>query len=124
MKLASRKRLHRAGLIVGLAGATELTLFIFATSEGRFSWFAAPTVVILVLPFLISVAIAWKWSLIGGILLIIGGLFWPVWRLTTMPPTSQPMPLATLALVILPVSLLPLASGILFLLSWRAKEAK
>ena len=119
-----QKKLYRAGLIVGLAGAIELTLFIFATSEGRFSWYSVPTVILFVLPLLAIMVIAWKWPLIGGILLIIGGLFWPVWRLTTMPPTSQPMPLATLALVILPVSLLPLASGILFLLSWRAKEAK
>ena len=122
MKLASQKRLHRAGLIVGLAGATELTLFIFATSEGRFSWFAAPTVVILVLPFLVSVAIAWKWSLIGGILLIIGSLFWPVWLLIRMPPMTTPMPLPTLALGILPVSLPLLATGILFLLSWEGRR--
>ena len=122
MKLASRKWLRRAGLIVGLAGATELTLFILATSEGRFSWFAAPTVVILVLPFLVSVAIAWKWPLIGGILLIIGGLFWPVWRLISMPPMSTPMPLPILALVILPVSLPLLATGILFLLSWEGRR--
>jgi len=114
-----RKRLYWAGLIVGLAGAVLLTLFIFATSEGRFSWYSVPTVIIFVLPFLAMVAVAWKWPLIGGILLIAVGLFWPVWRLTTIPPTSQPMPLATLALVILPVSLLPLASGILFLLSRR-----
>jgi len=59
-----QKWLRRAGLIVGLAGAIELTLFIFATSEGRFSWYSVP-------------------------------------------------------IVILPVSLLPLASGILFLLSRR-----
>ncbi len=124
MRSKVRKPLYRAGLIVGLAGAIELTLFVFATSEGRFSWYSVPTVILFVLPLLAITVIAWKWPLIGGILLIIGGLFWPVLRLTTMPPTSQPMPLATLALVILPVSLLPLASGILFLLSWRAKEAK
>ncbi len=92
-----RKPLYRAGLIVGLAGAIVLTLFIFAISEGRFSWYSVPIVILFVLPLLAIMVIAWKW---------------------------QPMPLATLALVILPVSLLPLASGILFLLSWRAKEAK
>ena len=124
MRSKVRKPLYRAGLIVGLAGAIVLTLFIFTTNEGRFSWYSVPTVILFVLPLLAIMVIAWKWPLIGGILLIIGGLFWPVWRLTTMPPTSQPMPLATLAIVILPVSLLPLASGILFLLSWRAKEAK
>lgn len=119
-----RKPLYRAGLIVGLAGAIALTLFIFAISEGRFSWYSVPIVILFVLPLLAIMVIAWKWPVTGGILLIAASLFWPVWRLTTMPPTSQPMPLATLALVILPVSLLPLASGILFLLSCRAKEAK
>ena len=122
MKLASRKWLRRAGLIVGLAGAVWLTLFIFAVSEGRFSWYSVPTVIVFVLPFLAIIAIAWKWSLIGGILLIAGGLFWPVWRLTTMPPTTQPMPLPTLALVLLPVSLPLLASGILFLLSREGRR--
>ncbi|RLC61268.1 MAG: hypothetical protein DRI01_08795 [Chloroflexi bacterium] len=122
MKLASRKWLRRTGLIVGLAGAVWLTLFIFAVSEGRFSWYSVPTVIVFVLPFLAIIAIAWKWSLIGGILLIAGGLFWPVWRLTTMPPTTQPMPLPTLALVLLPVSLPLLASGILFLLSREGRR--
>lgn len=119
-----RKKLYRAGLIVGLVGVVLITLFALAVSESPFSMYAVPMALILSLPFLAMVGVAWKWPLIGGILLIIGGLFWPVLRLTTMPPTSQPMPLATLALVILPVSLLPLASGILFLLSRRAKEAK
>jgi len=122
VKLASRKWLRRTGLIVGLAGAVWLTLFIFAVSEGRFSWYSVPTVIVFVLPFLAIIAIAWKWSLIGGILLIAGGLFWPVWRLTTMPPTTQPMPLPTLALVLLPVSLPLLASGILFLLSREGRR--
>jgi len=66
VKLASRKWLRRAGLIVGLAGAVWLTLFIFAVSEGRFSWYSVPTVIVFVLPFLAIIAIAWKWSLIGG----------------------------------------------------------
>ena len=35
MKLANRKLLRRAGLIVGLAGAGGLTLFILATNEGQ-----------------------------------------------------------------------------------------
>jgi len=122
VKLASRKWLRRTGLIVGLAGAVWLTLFIFAVSEGRFSWYSVPTVIVFVLPFLAIIAIAWKWSLIGGILLIAGGLFWPVWRLTTMPPTTQPMPLPTLALVLLSVSLPLLASGILFLLSREGRR--
>ena len=117
-----RKRLYRAGLFVGLAGAIELTLFIFAISEGRFSWYSVPTVIVVVLPFLAMVAVAWKWPLIGGILLIAAGLFWPVWRLITLPPTTQPMPLPTLALVLLPVSLPLLATGILFLLSRKGRK--
>lgn len=119
-----QKKLYQAGLIVGLAGVVLITLFALAVSEAPFSMYAVPMALIFSLPFLAMVGVAWKWPVTGSILLIAAGLFWPVWRLTTMPPTSQPMPLATLALVILPVSLLPLASGILFLLSWRAKEAK
>ena len=119
MRLKVRKPLYRAGLIVGLAGAIELTLFFFATSEGGFSWYSVPTVIVFVFPFLAMIAVAWKWSLVGGILLIAGGLLWPVWCLTIIPPTTQPIPLPTLALAILPVSLPLLATGILFLLSRR-----
>jgi len=124
VRLEVRKRLYRAGFIVGLAGVVSIALFALAVSESPFSMYAVPMTLIFSLPFLAMVGVAWKWPVTGGILLIAASLFWPVWRLTTMPPTSQPMPLATLALVILPVSLLPLASGILFLLSWRAKETK
>jgi hypothetical protein len=117
--------LRRAGLIVGLAGVIWLTLFIFAISAGegillfwRFSWHSLPAVTVFVLPLLALIAIAWKWPVVGGILLIAGGLFWPVWRFIISPyPPITPLSLSFVAYAILPVSLLPFVSGILFLLS-------
>ena len=117
-----RKWLRRAGLIVGLVGAGGLTLFILATTETLFTWYAVPTVLVLGLPFLAMVAVAWKWPLIGGILLIATGLFWTVWRAVTIPPTPYPFLLPLLVWGILPVSLPLLASGILFLLSWEGRR--
>jgi len=117
-----RKGLYRAGLIVGLVGAVWLTLFALATSEAPFSWYAVPMAVVLVVPFLVGVAIAWKWPLIGGILLIAASLFWAVWRYTTVPPMPLADSLYMIAIGILPVSLPLLASGILFLLSGRGVQ--
>jgi hypothetical protein len=75
---------------------------------------------------LIMIAIAWRWSFEGGILLIFAGLLWGtiwlVWHLTTLPANAIPMPLSISALVILPVSLPLLATGILFLLSFFSQR--
>ena len=114
-----RKRLYRAGLIVGLAGAVWLTLFALAAAESPFSRYAVPTALVLGLPFLAMVAVAWKWPVIGGILLIAAGLFWAIGRPTTLPPMPLPDVLYGIAIGVLPVSLPLLASGILFLLSGR-----
>ncbi len=123
MKLASRKLLHRAGLIVGLVGAGGLTLFLLAASEGPFSRYAVPTALVLGLPFLAMVAAAWKWPVTGGILLIAAGLFWAVWLPVTVTTPTMPLPdvLYGIANWVLPWSLLLLASGILFLLSGRGE---
>ena len=110
-----QKRLYRAGLIVGLAGAVWLALFALATAESPF------TVLVLSLPFLAMVVVAWKWPVIGGILLIAAGLFWAVWRPIAMPPTPLRLLLPILPIAILPVSLPLLATGILFLLSRRGE---
>lgn len=121
MKLASRKLLRRAGLVVGLVGVGGLIIFAFAMAEAPFSWYALPTAAVLGIPFLASVVVAWKWPLIGGILLIVEGLYWAVWRAVTIPPTPYPFLLPLLVWGILPVSLPLLATGILFLLSWERR---
>jgi len=76
-------------------------------------------VLVISLPLLAMVVVAWKWSVIGGILLIAAGLFWAVLFPITVPPTPLHVLLPMMAFVILPVSLVLLASGILFLLSSR-----
>jgi hypothetical protein len=95
----------------------ELSIFIFVISEGGFSLYSVPLVMTFVSPYLIMIAVAWRWSLEGGILLIAAGLLWLVWWSSILLPNTIPMPLSSLALVILPVSLPLLATGILFLLS-------
>ena len=117
--MKARRRLYRAGLIVGLAGAVWLALFALATAESPFSMYALPTVLVLSLPFLAMVVIAWKWPVTGGILLIAASLFWAVWRSVTIPTMPLPDLLYGIAIGVLPVSLPLLASGILFLLSGR-----
>ena len=113
-----QKRLYRAGLIVGLAGAVWLALFGLAAAESPFSMYALLHIaLVLSLPFLAMVAVAWKWPLIGGILLIAAGLFWAVRWPIAVPPTPLRFLLPMMAIAILPVSLPLLASGILFLLS-------
>lgn len=122
-----QKWLRRAGLIVGLAGALGLTLLIFVTNGEGFNSYSVSFVIVEALPLLIMVVIAWKWSLVGGILLIAGGLFWPVARLTATLLETLPQPsltLATVILPVLPVSLPYLITGILFLLSVKGIKRK
>ncbi len=114
-----QKMLYRAGLIVGLAGVVLIALFVLAVGEAPFSMYAVPMVLIFSLPFLAMVGVAWKWPVTGGILLIFMGLFWAVWRPITMPTMPLPDLLYGIAIGVLPLSLPPLASGILFLLSGR-----
>ncbi|MFC1987416.1 hypothetical protein ACFLVH_02600 [Chloroflexota bacterium] len=122
-----QKKLHRAGLVVGLAGVVVTALFSIAVGEAPFAsitnfLYSLPTALVISLPFLVMVGIAWKWPLTGGILLIAASLFWPIWRLFTMP-TLPPIYMIALV-IILPVSLLPLISGILFLLSGRGRQRR
>ncbi len=120
IKQSSRqKKLHEASLIVGLTGVAVIVLFSLAISEAPFSIYAVPTMLIFSLPFLVIVGIAWKWPVTGGILLIVASLFWAIWRPSTMPTLPLSDLLYAIAIGVLPVSLLPLISGILFLLSGR-----
>jgi len=112
-----QKKLYRAGLIVGLAGVVLIVLFSLAISEAPFSMYAVPTTLIFSFPFLVMVGIAWKQPATGGILLIVASLFWAVWRPSTMPTMPLSDLLYGIAIGVLPISVLPLISGILFLLS-------
>ena len=117
-----QKKLYRAGLIVGLAGVLLITFFALAINEAPFSVYAVPMTLILSLPFLAMVGIAWKWPVTGGILLIAAGMFWAVSRPVTMPAMPLPDLLYGIAIGVLPLSLPLLASGILFLLSGRGVQ--
>ena len=128
-----QKKLQWVGLTAGLAGVVVIALFAIAVGEAPFGslanfLYAVPTALIFSLPFLVMVGIAWKWPLAGGILLIIAGLFWPIWRLTTLHVNVSPISLASwlylISIGILPVSLPMLVSGILFLLSRRFLDDK
>lgn len=133
-----QKWLHRAGIIVGLAGGVGLMVVVFATATcanieppiNPLSREVALWALIVGLPILVMVAIAWKWPLIGGILLIAQGLFWPIYRPLTFLHLLSTQPTADFwsavayymslaGWTILTMSLIPWAAGILFVLSWR-----
>ncbi len=124
-----QQKLHQAGLIVGLAGFIVIAWYFIAIGEAPFAsltnfMYAIPNGLIFSIPFLVIVVIAWKWPGIGGILsimasLVIAGMLWPLWRQLTIPIS---WPTYATVLGVLPVSLLPLVSGILFLLSGRVKH--
>lgn len=70
------------------------------------------------LVFLASVAIAWRWVVIGGIVLVLEGLFifiaYPVM-------VHSRFPLSTIIFVLLTMGLSPLVAGFLFLISrWKS----
>jgi hypothetical protein len=117
--------LRWAGLIVGLAGVVWFLLLgtgVIGGGAGGLSWGALfPGLVVYVIPLLVGILIAWKWPLIGGILLIAEGLFWVVFVLIIEPSMSLLDVLRGLAYMILGVSLPMLVSGTPFLLS-RKRE--
>jgi len=124
---AKRKWLRRTGLIVGVVGVAGFVVWGLFHYEGGPSRYAIPPLVVLGAPFLISLLLAWKWPLVGGITLGAIGLFWVVLAMAIvfLTPTNQPLlPLvfSELALVS-PLALPPLTSGVLFLLYWRAERA-
>ncbi len=94
--------------IIGLVYAGLLISFMLAFGE----WLAWELQLPELLPVLVaalifgSVALAWKWELISGVVLIVEGLFLVIWfTLFTEEPPMFFLPL--------------LASGILFILIWR-----
>jgi hypothetical protein len=119
--------LRRAGLIIGVGGLVVLIVWGLFNYEGGPSQYAIPGLLIFVTPFLISVLVAWKWPLAGGIALIVIALSWLISIMTLVfsEPIAQSIASLVLSLfvIIAPVTLLPLAAGILFLLYWRAERA-
>ncbi len=122
-----RKWLRRTGFIVGLAGLVVLIVWGLFNAEGGPSQYAIPGLMICVTPFLIGILIAWKWPLAGGIALIVIALSWLTFVIVLIfsEPITQPiLPLLLSQFVLTaPVTLPPLAAGILFILYWRAERA-
>ena len=125
--MTKRKWLRRAGLIVGLAGLVVLIVWGLFNYEGGPSQYAIPGLIIFVTPFLIGVLVALKWPLVGGIALIAIALSWLTFIIVLIfsEPIAQSIASLVLSMFVLiaPVTLPPLAAGILFILYWRAERA-
>ena len=122
VRFHSRSVFYRWALISGLVGAGMAGLvlwFIFAFATGHItdpiSWF------FILFP-LCTVGIAFRWSVAGGILLMLEGLALigqfglALTILASIKPDSTSW---WLLLVPLVTGLILLASGVLFLISWR-----
>ncbi len=113
-----RKWLRRAGLITGLLWAGLWTFFGFASGIVEGLGLLGTLIHTLVpgMVFLASVAFAWKWELIGGVVLIIEGLL-----VAVLYPimAADLIETGVIALVLLTMGLPPLAAGVLYLLSCR-----
>jgi len=100
-------------LIIGIAWTLTytgvwLSSYASAVSHGDYSLGLILLIVVPIITFG-GLAIAWKRSFIGGVVLIIGGLF--------LAAYSPAIHVSAAAIVV--TSLPPVASGVLFLLSWR-----
>lgn len=106
-----RKRALRVAMIEAL-GLTFILWFSMPIQNSLADWFLllGPGLILIC-----SAAIAWKWQLIGGILLFIEGLLLAMWFIMNL---AQYTPfLGTLFIILL----LP-SSGFLFLFSWRIRR--
>lgn len=121
------KWFRRAGLIIGLAGVIEITVWGLLNYEGEPSWFAVPPLSVYVVPFLAGILVAWKWSLGGGIMLIAIAIFWLILLIAIVfstPITQLILQLLSyIAEFELPLILPLLITGLLFLLSWKAERS-
>ena len=121
------KWLRRTGFIVGLASLVGLIVWVLFNYEGGPSRFAMPALVIYVTPLLVCVLVAWKWPLAGGIALVALALGWLICILVLVfsEPIAQSIAslVRSLFVVIAPVTFLPLAAGILFILYWRGERS-
>ena len=123
-----RSWLRRVGLIVGLVWAVLWTMFLGASALsqgfGPITNEALVASVVLasgVLILWLSIVIAWKRELVGGILLIVAGLLviigYPVGAAGRIDPVG-------IVLVVVIMGLPPVVAGLLFLLSWREERRR
>lgn len=125
----NRRVLYGWALILGLVGAvmTAVVLwFVFAFAQGRIT---EPIGWLFVIFPLCSVAIALKWPVAGGILLILESA--PLIGLVIMAIPAQAIIKSTypspgsvswwILLIPLVAGLFLLASGVLFIISWRRR---
>ncbi len=113
-----RTRLRRAGLILGFVGAGigSPTSFLSCLAAFQLAW--SLEVGYVVFSWLMHWAIllvASKWALVGGVLLILDSSL----LATFLFPGHQWSGWNMLSVLFLSVFLLLLASGVLFILSWR-----
>jgi len=71
--------------------------------------------------FLASVITAWRWESVGGVILLLEGLFVCIAYPTTM---GKRFPLSTIFCVLVTMALPPLIAGLLFLVSRRKSRSK
>jgi hypothetical protein len=69
--------------------------------------------------FLISAIIAWRWNLVGGILLVLESLF----VFVVYPMRFMDFPLITILLVLATMALPPMIAGILFIVSYKSTKS-
>ncbi|MBA7477734.1 hypothetical protein ES707_13148 [subsurface metagenome] len=123
-----RRWLRRVGLIIGLVWAVLWTIFLGASALshgfGPITSEALVASVVLasgVLILWLSIVIAWKRELVGGILLIVAGLLviigYPVGAAGRIDPVG-------IVLVVVIMGLPPVVAGLLFLLSWREERRR
>ncbi len=112
------KRISRVARVLALVWACWWTFFMLASGAGG-GFKGVLTNAPNALPglvFLISVAIAWKWEAVGGIVLMVESLL----ILIVYPLFVRgELPLSGIIFVMLTLGLLPLVAGILFLVSWQ-----
>jgi hypothetical protein len=115
-----RKDLNLAGFVIGLI---TVTVLIPAYLSGSFSLAMgeqtnpALLLLALLLTVLMGAVLSWKWSIVGGALLMLSGIL-GLFVIFFTKPTFVWWSLPQLANIPI-VSLLPMASGTLSFLSWR-----
>ena len=123
-----RSWLRRVSLIIGLVWAVLWTMFLGASALsqgfGPITNEALVASVVLasgVLILWLSIVIAWKRELVGGILLTVAGLLviigYPVGAAGRIDPVG-------IVLVVVIMGLPPVFAGLLFILSWREERRR
>ena len=128
----AQQRLRVAGLVTGLAGIAGFTIYRLVNDPaGAWSINAIVPIALFAIPLIIAVFMAWKFLLYGGSIVILISLFWVfVYLAMKQPIPQEELRMSVEALVpwvipgIVPVSALPIISGVLFILAWRVGSLK